>query len=164
MGYLSSERPPDRWSPAYFRAFVEKLRTIINYLDASNFPNGLPMSTLVGIGSIPLNIDFFAVPVGVAITSITAINLGSSIVFNSKWASIADISFEVTAACVSGTITVGGVNGVMATVPITSATVTRYTAQLTNLPATTSTLVCKGTASTGNPLTILSARIIITLK
>lgn len=42
MGWLSSERPPKQWSPGYFKEFVERLRTALNFLDVSNFPNGVP--------------------------------------------------------------------------------------------------------------------------
>ena len=41
MGYLNTEKPPEKWSPAWFKLFLEKVRTAVNFLDEENFPEGL---------------------------------------------------------------------------------------------------------------------------
>ena len=54
MAYLDSERPPDNYSPSYFRGFVERIREAINFLDRNNFPNGLE-GDIIQEKSIPGN-------------------------------------------------------------------------------------------------------------
>lgn len=47
MGYLRSARPPSRYDPSYLKTLVETIRTAVNFLDTSNFPDdGLPATII----------------------------------------------------------------------------------------------------------------------
>ena len=47
MGYLRSARPPSKYDPSYMKTLVETIRTAVNFMDTSNFPDdGLPATII----------------------------------------------------------------------------------------------------------------------
>jgi hypothetical protein len=179
MGWLNTEKPPEKWSNSYFKLFVEKVRTAINYLDSENFPDGVdglwlknrsvPLKTKVtGYGGIPINYDFFANHTALSVTSTTLLGLGSAVLWSSQWAGLAKLYLEVTGyvanATYPATVEVHGTSGAIVSKQITATTITRNEWEITALPSTDMTFVFKTLVNNATyPLTILSARIILKL-
>lgn len=181
MGWLNTEKPPEKWSNAYFRQFIERLRTAINYLDVENFPEGLNGSilksqtvsydSLLGFSGIDIHYDFFALPTLNTVTSTTLTVLGSGVVWKPAYEQIADVYLEFTAGALNASyscdVQVIGIEGVIAgsEQTITDTTLKRYEVKLSGLPKNTSTLLFKArTSNASYGLTIMSARIILRLK
>lgn len=179
MGWLGSEKPPDKWSSAYFKLFVERVRTAINFLDDSNFPEGLSgflltnrsvalKTKVTGYGGLVSQQDFFALAQGVSVTSTTALGLGASVLWSPAWASIAKVYLEVHGyvadANYPATVEVHGTGGAIISKQITGTTMTRYEWEITSPPTTDMTVVFKALVNNASyPLTILSARLILKL-
>lgn len=179
MGWLNSEKPPEKLTSAYFRNFVERLRTAVNYLDAENFPDGIE-GTLIKNRSIALNKkvtgygglvfyqDFFALPQGVSVTSTALTGLGSSVLWSTAWKRVAKVYLEVTCyvanASYPATVEVHGTSGAIISQQITATSMTRFEFEITVPPTTDMTVVFKTlVANATYPLTILSARLILKL-
>lgn len=178
MSWLNSERPPDRWSPAYFKIFVERLRTAVNYLDATNFPSGLSgsmitnrsviLKKITGYGGLVLQQDFFAVPTPATLTTTELTSFGSPVLWSPGWNSLATAHLEIT-ACVAdashpATVEVKSADGTILTQQVSDVTLQRYEWPIDPMPTEGTTLVFRASVSDVNyPLTILSARLILKL-
>jgi len=179
MGWLNSEKPPEKWSQAYFVRFVERLRTAVNYISTENFPDGISGALLetrsvylktkiTGYGGLNFQEDFFALALGLSVTATTLTGLGASVLWNSAWKNYAKLYLEVSGyvanASYPATVEVHGTSGALLSEQITATTMTRHEWELTTLPTESMTLVFKTlVANATYPLTILSARLILKL-
>lgn len=179
MGWLNSEKPPEKLTASYFRAFVERLRTAVNYLDSENFPDGLSGATLkdrsvtlntkvTGYGGLVFYQDFFALAQSLSITATALTGFGSAVLWTTATKRVAKTYLEVTGyianASYPATVEVHGTSGAIFSHTITDTTMTRYEWEITNLPATDMTLIFKAMVNNATyPLTILSARLILKL-
>jgi hypothetical protein len=178
MGYLNTEKPPEKWSPAWFKLFLEKVRTAVNFLDEDNFPDGISGLILkdksVPFGKLSLTglfffLDFFTLALPTAIAATAYTNLGGSLLWSPKWASVADVFLEYTAYITNASapcdVKLVGVDGTVTEHTLTNTAIQRFEMPLATMPATTSTLIFQGKTSNATyPLTIISARIILKLK
>lgn len=179
MGWLNSEKPPEKWSNSYFKIFVERLRTALNYLDAENFPDGISglwlrdrsvslQDKVTGYGGLIIPLDFFAGVVGHNVTSTTETTLGSPILWTPRWNSLADAYLEVTCyvsnASHPATIKVNDGIGTILTQEVSNTTIQRLETKITPMSQESGTLVFRvKVAHASYPLTITSARIILKL-
>jgi hypothetical protein len=181
MGWLASEKPPDKYSSAYFKMLVERLRTALNFLSEENFSSGLSgsiindrslaMSKLTGYGGLPLYEDFFTLMQSETITATTLSAFGSSVLFDPLMSTLANVYLEVTCSAADAThactVEVHSPNGALLSQSITDATFSRREFQIptNSLPTAPCTLVFKASVSNATyPLTILSARLILKLS
>ena len=179
MGWLNTEKPPDKWSSAYFKMFVERMRTAVNYLDSENFPDGIsglwikdrsiPARTkITGYGGLVFQQDFFALPTGLSFAGTTLTSLGSSVLWTPRWKDYAKLYLEVTGYVADtsypATVEVHGTSGAILSKQITSTTIPRHEWEITGAPTSDMTLVFKSLVNNATyPLTILSARLILKL-
>lgn len=179
MGWLNTEKPPEKWSAAYFRTVVERIRTAVNYLDSENFPDGISglwikdrsisaKTKITGYGGLVFQQDFFALPTGLSFAGTTLTSLGSSVLWSPTWNNYAKLYLEVTGyvadAANSATVELHGTSGAILSKTISDTTITRYEWEVTTPPTTGMTLVCKAKVNNSTyPLTILSARLILKL-
>ena len=179
MGYLSSEKPPEKWSSSYFKKFIERLRTAINYIDSENFPEGIngvllkPRSvslrnTVSGYGGLVFNQDFFAGHTAIEITSIENGSVGGTILWSPAWTQYAKVFLEVTAYVSNenypGTVGIRGAYGDIISQEITNTALARHEWEIEEPPDLDMTLVFRCNAQDEDyPLTILSARLILKL-
>lgn len=178
MGYLNTEKPPEKWSPAWFKLFLEKVRTAVNFLDEENFPEGLSGLILkdksVSFGKLALTglsffLDFFSLPTPTTLAATGYTNLGGSLLWSPQWSNAADVFLEYTAYITNASapcnVKLVGVDGTVTEQTLTNTAIQRFEIPLTTMPATTSTLLFQGKTSNATyPLTIISARIILKLK
>lgn len=179
MGWLNSEKPPEKWSQSYFKMCIERIRTAVNYLDSENFPDGINGSGLVnrsvslkskitGYGGLVFQQDFFAQALGVGVATIALTSLGSSVLWTPLWKNYAKVYLEVTGyvadATYPATVEVHGTSGAISSHQITATSMTRHEWEITSMPTSDMTLVFKSLVANGTyPLTILSARLILKL-
>ena len=179
MGWLNAEKPPDKVTGAYFRQFVERLRTALNFIDSSNFGDGLEGSILTdrsvylqtkitGYGGLTFQEDFFALAQGLSFNATALTSLGSSTLWSPSWNNYAKLYLEVTGyvanATYPATVEVHGTSGAIASHQITAVTMTRHEWEITPTPTEGTTLVFKSLVGNATyPLTILSARLILKL-
>lgn len=180
MGWLNVEKPPDKWSSSYFKMFVERVRTALNYLDSENFPDGMsglwlrdrtvPLySKGTGYGGLVISHDFFSQATGVSVTATTLTSYGAPVLWAPQWARFARAYLEVTCnvanASYPGTVEVHSVNGLACSATCSSTAVERIEVLIEDVPTEDSTLIFKARAAHASyPLTILSARIILKLS
>lgn len=179
MGWLRSEKPPERWSQAYFKAFVERLRTAVNFLDSENFPEGIH-GTLInnrsigltqkttGYGGLVIQSDFFTLMTSSSIAQTVITTFGSSILWSPTWRAFATLHLEVTGAASNAshpcTVEVHGIEGAIISQQISDTTFQRREWQIATPPTTGMTLIFRARTSNASfPLTILSARLILKL-
>lgn len=179
MGWLNVEKPPEKWSAAYFKMFVERVRTALNFLDTSNFPDGisglwlrdrtLPIHTkCTGYGGLVIPHDFFATAAATSVTATASTAYGSPVLWTPQWTKFGTPYLEVTCYVANatrvGTMEVYSTDGLVGTIACDSTAITRLELPLTALPTVDSTLTFKAKANHASyPLYIFSARIIIKL-
>ena len=129
MGWLATEKAPEKWSPAYFKLFVERVRTALNNIDDSNFPEGFNGANLksrtVQTGALvgfEYEKVFFALAVPHTTTSTTAVAAGGLVQWNpSAWGNgsvklILEVVGGIADVAAIATFEVHGVAGVVASV------------------------------------------------
>lgn len=176
MGWLNSEKPPNKWSAAYFKMFVEKLRTAINYIDTNNFPNGLH-GTVINDKSVGLNklngLEFNHTLVALAepysTTSTSPTNVGGYYSFDTVWRDKVEFKLEITGSISSAsgeaTFELHGVDGVLATVVTTDGGMEVLRSEAFDPPSESQTFVLKmKTSNASYTAYLLSAKLIILLK
>lgn len=189
MGYLPSEKPPAKWSAAYFKMFVEKLRVAVNDLDINNFPTGIngylindrtvAWSKLIGMGflntlkeleGIELQQTIIALAYPYAITTITADSVGGYVMYSSVFNKPnVKLIFEVVGgskdATSTATFELHGINGKLAEVTTNAGTIEFLRSAEFNPPEEGQTLLVKAkTSDTTKAANLLSARLIIKIQ
>ena len=176
MGWLNSEKPPEKWSASFFKLFVEKLRTAVNFLDENNFPNGI-YGSVINDKSIPLSklsgMEFHETVVAVAephpVTSTSLVNVGGFLVWDTVWGQNVRLCLEVIGGSSSAnrvaTFELHGVDGVLTSVSDSSGEIKWLRSQDFDPPTAGQTLLVKvKTSNSSYPAMLLSARLIIKLK
>jgi hypothetical protein len=187
MGWLNSEKPPSKWSPAYFMTFVERLRTAVNALDSNNFPEGLSgvllsdssvgYNKLSGMGFLTKLKDLagleipniaFAVAEPFVVNSTTLVNVGGYIFYDDVLLISEHIKliFEVTGASYDATSTatfeLHGVDGKLAEVTTNTGQLEWKRSEPFVAPTGSQTLLVKAKTSDAlKPAGVLSAKLII---
>lgn len=176
MGWINSEKPPEKWSASYFKMFVEKLRTAVNYLDSSNFPDGVngiwlkaksvPVSALVGL-EFNQTLIALATPHTVAATTLT--NVGGYLVWDSMWGSAVSLKLEIVGgsghSSATATFELHGTAGKLTEVTSNAGTIQWLRSAAFDPPADSQTLVLKvKTSNATYPTNLLTARLIIGIK
>lgn len=175
MGWLATEKAPEKWSSAYFKLFVERLRTALNNIDESNFPEGIPGSLIkprtVNTGaltSFEYEQVFIALAVPYTTASLTSVNVGGSVQWNpSAWGTgtvklMLDVVGGIANTNAIATFEVHGVDGVLASISTQVAALANYRSAVFSPPTTGQTLVLKiKTNNASYTAQIVSARLII---
>lgn len=192
MGWLNSERPPERYERAFIRMMVERIRTAVNFMDDSNFPNGVSGHLLRGsvagnllTGNVSGNLlnarsvtfqkvssmEFEKVLVALAVPHVitaTALTTVSGLVTYNPLAAIgATIVFEVcgssSASSATATFELHGASGLLASVSTTATAFTSIRSAAFPAPPEGQTMLVRArTSHAGQSAGLLSARIVIT--
>ena len=175
MGWLNTEKTPSQWDSSYFRQFVERLRTALNYLDASNFPEGIHGSLLnkrtVSTGALA-NFSyeqvFFSQATPFTTTSTTAVSVGSLIQWDSAtWGTgnvkvMLEVVGGVANASATATFELWGADGKLATITSQSASAVLLRSTAFSPPDKGQTMIVKAyTNNATYSANILSAKLII---
>lgn len=179
MGFLNSEKFPDTYKPAFFKLWVERLRTAINYLDATNFPNGLsgnvitdrslPLGKVTGLDGLVIGADFFTTPTYHSVSDTTFTGVGALVLWSPTWKTVGTIALEVTCSVENtaypATIKlVSGAGDVYSFVESSNTQVRREFDVTSVMPATAGTLAIYAKVDdAGHPLYINSARLLYKL-
>ena len=180
MGWLNTEKPPEKWSQSYFKMFVERVRTAVNYLDSTNFPDGISgilikdrsisiNPKLTGYGGMYFSQDFFALAATMSSTATTLTSYGSAILWSPTWNNFANMALEVTAyvanASYPATVEVHGTAGAVVSQELTNTTLQRIEIPITSMPSGLETVVFKAkVANASYAVNILSARLLIKMS
>jgi hypothetical protein len=176
VGWLNSEKPPAKWDAGYFKLFVEKMRTAVNYIDANNFKEGIfgawikdksiTMGKLIGgmfeIGLISLATAFTS-------TSTTVVNAsGLSHWESNTFPSTARCYLEVTGtssnSAATATFELHGASGILATVTTSSGAFEWLRSVSFEPPTVSQTLVLKVKTSNASYMVgVLNAKVVIIL-
>lgn len=187
MGYLNTEKPPEKWSSAWFRMFVERLKLAVNDIDLNNFPTGINGSLInkstlafdsIGdsyfleklrrLNGIEIQHVFFAVAEPYTINTITLSNVGGYVYLDDILLDSEHIKlyFEVTAASSdntsTATIELHGVDGKLAEVSTNKGQIEWLRSETFITPTVSQTLLVKAkTSNASKPAGLLSAKLII---
>jgi len=175
MGWLNSEKSPDKWSASYFKLFVERLRLAVNNIDDSNFPEGLDGNIIKShtvqtgaLANFSYEQVFFSQATPYTTVSTTAVTVGTLVQWNpSAWGSgtvkvMLEVVGGVANATATATFEVWGIAGKLATVT-TQATSLGLSRSVSFSPPTESqTLIVKAyTSNASYSAQALSAKLII---
>lgn len=173
MGYLNSEKPPSKWSPSFFKMFVERVRTAINYIDSTNFPDGLdgfiikdrtiPVSKLTGM---VMRHTMLSLATQHTTTSTTLTNVGGYLSWENIWGENVTLALEVVGsisdATAEATFELHGIDGKLAEVKATTGSVEVLRSENFEPPSVGQTLLLKmKTSNATYPAGILSATLIL---
>ena len=180
MGWLNTEKPPEKWSQSYFKMFVERVRTALNYLDSTNFPDGISgilitdrsislNPKVTGYGGMYISQDFFALLNTTPITATTLTSYGSAILWSPTWNNYANMALEVTCyvtnASYPATVELHGTAGAVVSESITNTALQRIEIPITAMPSGMETVVFKASvANASYALNIMSARLLIKMS
>lgn len=189
MGYLGSEKPPEKWSAAYFKMFVEKLKTALNDIDGNNFPTGIngylinaktvSWDKLIGMGflnflqpfsGIELQNTIFALATPFTVSSTTLMNVGGYMMYSALFNQPnVKLIFEVVGgsydSSTTATFELHGVNGKIAEITTNKGTIEFLRSAEFSPLETGQTLLVKAKTSDGaKAANILSARLIIRIQ
>lgn len=180
MGWLNTEKPPEKWSQSYFKMFVERVRTALNYLDSTNFPDGISgilitdrsislNPKVTGYGGMYISQDFFALLNTTPVTATTLTSYGSAILWSPTWNNYANMALEVTCfvanASYPATVELHGTAGAVVSQSITNTTLQRIEIPITAMPSGMETVVFKArVANASYALNIMSARLLIKMS
>jgi len=190
MGYLVSEKPPEKWSAAFFKMYVERLRIAVNNIDANNFPEGLDgnllnessvwytklygmgyLTKLKDLSGIELQNTIFALAEPFTIASATLTNVGGYILYDETlWnKENVQLMFEVVGASYDATsvatFELYGVNGMIAQVTVDTGDIEWKRSEAFTAPTDGQTLLVKAkTSDAAKPASVLSARLIIKIQ
>lgn len=172
MGHLNTEKPPEKYNARYIKLLVEKIRTAFNFLDESNFPNGIS-GGVINENTLPLNtlaegefhLPFFINATPYTTTDITAQTIGAFVYYNpSVWGN-PTIYLDVTAASTaSGTdaiIELHSAEGILTTITVSDIEYTWHRQELTTYPTQAQTLLIKVKSSTGTAVSIMGAKLVL---
>ena len=176
MGFLPPEKAPDKWSASYFKMFVERLRTAINYMDSNNFPDGIDGSLIksktLGLSKM-WGFEFQQTIIALAtihsVTSTTLTNVGGYLAWNPLWGSSVALLFEIVGGVSNslGTATfeLHGMDGKLAEVTSDAGNIEWLRSAEFEPPTVGQTLLVKvKTSNASYPAQLLSARLIIRIK
>lgn len=176
MGWINGEKPPEKWSASYFKMFVERLRTAMNYIDSSNFPDGIsglwlkaksvPVSALTGI---EFNQTLVAVPTAYTVASTTLTNVGGYFIWDSMWGSAVSLKLEIIGgsghSSATATFELHGTAGKLGEVTSNLGTIQWLRSEAITPPTDSQTLLLKvKTSNASYPTNLLTARLIIGIK
>lgn len=177
MGWLNIEKPPEKWSQSYFKLFVERVRTAVNYLDATNFPDGISgilltdrsvslRHKITGYGGMYFSQDFFALLNTVSLTPTTLTSYGSAILWSPTWNNFANVALEVTGFVASdsypATLEVHGTSGALVSYNMVNTSLQRIEIPITEMPGGMETVVFRlRVQSASYAVNIMSARLLI---
>lgn len=152
------------------------MRLAVNYLDDSNFPNGLN-GTLINDYTIPLKKlggmeiqhTIFGLGQILNVNSTTLINVGGMVVWDTIWGSNVNLTFEVVGGASNAsypvTFELHGLGGKLAEVTSNKAVIEVLRSESFSPPQVGQTLLVKvKTAHSSYPVQILSARLIIKIN
>ena len=174
MGWLNSEKPPNRYDAAYLKLLVEKLRLAINFMDENNFPNGIN-GTIIQQRSIPMaalsqgewHIPIVALANPITTTSTTLVNVGPFVYWSPQaWSSGASVFLEVTGGAIAEGATarfeIHGTGGMIGFVESSEAGYRWLRSTKLEMPKESQTLLMKYKTSNASVATgLLGARLII---
>jgi len=176
MGWLNSEKAPEKWSPAFFKMFVERLRTALNNIDESNLPDGLSGGLIkahtVSTGALANfshEHSIFAQATPYTTVSITAVVVGTLIQWTpSNWGTgNVKIMLEVIGGVSNATATAtfelwGSVSGKLATVTTQAVSLGLLRSSVISPPGQSENLFLKAyTSNATYSAQALSAKVII---
>lgn len=180
MGWLNTEKPPEKWSQSYFKMFVERVRTAINYLDTTNFPDGISgilitdrsislNPKVTGYGGMYISQDFFALLNTTPVTATTLTSYGSAILWSPTWNNYANMALEVTCyvanASYPATVELHGTAGAVVSQSITNTALQRIEIPIAEMPSGMETVVFKAKVDNASyALNIMSARLLIKMS
>lgn len=173
MGWFNTERPPEKYDRAYMRLMTERIRTSLNFLDDTNFPNGLHGSVLrkrsVWYDKMPqleIPVTLIALASPFVVSSTTFSNVGGFYHWANAMGTGAKMAFEVTgsSATSSGTATfeLRGAEETFSTLTTNTGTIEWLRSELFDPPTESQTLIVRAKTSSGSvPAGITTARIIL---
>lgn len=190
MGYLNSEKPPEKWSSAWFKMFVERVKLAVNDLDINNFPTGINgalindkslsfesignayyLSKLRQLDGLELQYVFFANTIPFSVSSLALTNVGGYVLFDDVLFTNDNIKlyFEATFSSADNTSTatleLHGVGGKLAELTTNTGNMDWKRSEAFTPPTGTQTLLVKAKTSDGNkPASLLSARLILKIN
>lgn len=174
MGWLKSEKPPRKYDNAYVKMLVERIRTSVNFLDETNFPNGIEGS-IIKAKTLPLSaiaqgewhIPIISLATAYTTTSTSLVNVGPYAYWSPiAWGSGHKGYLEVTGGSVdpsaTATFELHGVNGKIAECTSNSGSYEWLRSESFDLPSQAQTLLLKmKTSNASYSAGILGAKIII---
>lgn len=176
MGWLNTERPPSKWSAAFFAGFVERLRTAVNYLDSNNFLGGLD-GGVINNGTLPLSKisgvefqhTFFALAEAYTTASTSLVTVGGYLSWDNIWGDAVELKLEVVGGSsnvlATATFELHGVDGILASVTSNTGNIELLRSAAFTAPTISQTFLVKVKTSNGTyTANALSARLIITIK
>lgn len=173
MGYLNSEKPPGKWSPSFFKMFVERLRTAVNYLDSTNFPEGLEgfiikdrTVTPKKLTGLLLRYSILALAEPFSTTSTTLVNVGGYLPWDTVWGDNVTLMLEVVGTTgdptATATFELHGIEGKIAEVSTSSGDVEVMQSPTFEPPSVGQTLLLKmKTSNATYPASVLSATVLV---
>lgn len=175
MGWLATEKAPEKWSPAYFKLFVERVRTALNNIDDSNFPEGFNGANLksrtVQTGALvgfEYEKVFFALAVPHTTTATTETTVGGLVQWNpSAWGNgnvklILEVVGGIADVSATATFEIYGIDGVLASVTTQVASLSNLRSEAFSPPTEGQTIAFKmKTSNATYSAQATSARLII---
>lgn len=169
MGYLNVARPPTKYRAGYIKTLVEDIRTALNYLDETNFPNGLDADILKEKSIFPSKLYglHFVIPIinlieAYTTNSTSPLQIGGYIKWDTPvWYDRVQCKLVLSARVTAGTGTVRVVDnlgGVITTVPITNTDQGVVESELFDVPVTVTSLTLDAYVdATANSLELVTA-------
>lgn len=133
MAWMRSvKKVPDKYDPAFFKLLIERIRTAVNHMEQSNFPQGIsglwlndktvtPKKLVSTMWYIPI----IAQASGTYITSTTAVSIGGFVHWSAIWGSNVKLALQITCTSSSSnataTFTLEGAENTTLTTITTSA-------------------------------------------
>jgi len=156
MGWLKpATKIPPQWDAMFMRKLVERIRTALNFIDEGNFPNGISGTVVkdntldvTKLSGLHFTIPIVALGTGFTTTSTSLVAVGGAVpwVF-SAWQDTVQLSLFVTGgsshASAIATYELHGVDGLLASCTIQSATYTTAQSALIDAPIADQNLVLK---------------------
>lgn len=178
MGWLNAERPPDKYSAAYIKLFVERLRTAVNYIDENNFPNPLNADAILKDKTLGLTklygVEFQHTLLTLATPHTSdkeeLVNVGPFYHWSNVWGNNVKLVFEVTGGSqhedATATFELHGADGLLASVESKEGAKLEFLrSEEFDPPGVSQTFLVKmKTSDSTHAAMILGARLIIMVK
>ena len=176
MGWLNTERPPEKYDKSYIKMFAERIRTAINFMDESNFPHGLTGAVLAS-KSVPFNalsgyelqLPIVALATPFTTTSTTLVNVGGFLFWSAVWSGNVQMALEVTgasgSAAATATFELHGASGLLRQITTATGTYECLRTSFVDPPVESQTMILRMRTNNASLATgILSAKLILISK
>ena len=174
MGWLNSEKPPKDYEASYLKMFVERLRLAVNFIDETNFPNGIS-GTVIHAKSLPMaalaqgewHIPIITLANPATTTSTVLTNIGPFVYWSPQaWSNNMSVYLDVTGGAVAEGATarfeIHGTGGAIGFVESSVAGYRWLRSEKLTMPVISQTLLMKYSTSNASVAAgILGARLVL---